>query len=87
MDRALGLIGFVELPEDRLDLGVTSSNVVEPAASVTNSGCGFFLRSRRRALVIMASSKKRDQGFALDQRGKEVKIKDLTFWPTGNREG
>jgi hypothetical protein len=29
--------------------------------------------------------KNRDQGCALDPRGKEVKIKDLTFWPTGNR--
>jgi hypothetical protein len=35
----------------------------------------------------MTSSKKRDQGYALDPRGKEKKIKDLAFWPNGNRGG
>ena len=30
-------------------------------------------------------TKKFDQGFALDPRGKEVSIKDLTFWPTGSQ--
>jgi hypothetical protein len=40
---------------------------------------GLVLRS------VMTSSKNRDQGYALDPRCKEVKIKDLTFWPNGNR--
>jgi hypothetical protein len=38
-----------------------------------------------RALSVVTLFKNRDQGCALDPRRKEVKIKDLTFWPTGNR--
>jgi hypothetical protein len=38
-----------------------------------------------RSLSVITSFPKTDQGYALDPRGKEDKIKDLTFWPSGNR--
>jgi hypothetical protein len=36
-------------------------------------------------IILELEAKKRVQGYALDPRRKEVKIKDLTFWPSGNR--
>jgi hypothetical protein len=38
-----------------------------------------------RALSVMTSFPKTDRAYALDPRAKEDKIKDLTFWPNGNR--
>src|SRR6516162_86687 len=49
------------------------------------SHLGFDRRSGLARVVGHNLVPNRDQGYALDPRGKEKKVKDLTFWPTGSR--
>jgi hypothetical protein len=56
-----------------------------PATPETGSAPRSLRRCLELSVIGARGSKNCDQGFALDPRGKEVKIKDLTFWPTGSR--